>query len=196
MAYVVAVIAGLAFGAADQYLGSRSALGGWAAAVSGLSAPWLVVPFVAGMTQEHARRAMVLGLVVTLSALVGYIAMTYSPVENVPVSGFLPGVVAMTTSGYNPVWILGGILTGPLYGFLGQRWRVRRSWVSAVLVTMALTLEPLARRTAGMLPPEPLVWGTEVAVGTLAAIVFLSVIVFSRRARRPVTEGSSPVGRA
>src|SRR5205823_4526706 len=126
------------------YLGSRSALGGWAAAVSGLSAPWLVLPFLAGMTQERARRAMILGLVVTLSALAGYFAMTYSPVENVPIAGFLPGVVAMTTSGYNPLWILGGILTGPLYGLLGQRWRVGRSWVSAVLVTVVLTMEPLA----------------------------------------------------
>jgi len=190
MAYVVAVLAGLAFGAADQYLGSRSALGGWAAAVSGLSAPWLLVPFVAGMTQEHARRAMVLGLVVSLSALAGYIAMTYSPVENVPISGFFPGVVAMTTSGYNPLWIVGGILTGPLYGFLGQRWRTRRSWVSAVLVTVALTMEPVARRAAGMLPREPLVWGTEVSVGVLVALAFLAVIVVTRRERRRVVEAN------
>jgi len=182
-----------AFGAADQYLGSLSAHP-WGADVSGLSAPWLVLPFLAGMTQERARRAMILGLAVTLSALAGYFAMTYSPVENVPISGFLPGVVAMTTSGYNPLWILGGILTGPLYGLLGQRWRVRHSWVSAVLVTVVLTMEPLARRTAGMLPPEPLVWRTEVAVGMLAAISFLAVIVVTRRAGRPLVDDWSPMG--
>jgi hypothetical protein len=66
VAYFVAAAVGLAFGAADQYLGSRSALGPWAWTVSGMSAPWLVLPFVVGMTQERGRRAMALGLVVTL----------------------------------------------------------------------------------------------------------------------------------
>jgi hypothetical protein len=184
MAYVIAGLAGLLFGAADQYLGSRSALGGWAAAVSGLSAPWLVLPFVAGMTQQRVARAMIVGLVATLSALVGYIAMTYSPLENVPLDRFVPGVVAMTTTGYNPVWIVGGLLTGPLYGYLGQRWRVERSWVSALLVTLALTMEPVAREAVGMLPSEPLVWATEVAIGAFAAIAFMSAIVVTRRSRR------------
>jgi hypothetical protein len=183
VAYLIAALTGLVFGAADQYLGSRSALGGWAAAVSGLSAPWLMLPFVAGMTQDRVRRGMTIGLVVTLSALVGYIAMTYTPVENVPLDRFFPGVIAMTTSGYNPAWIVGGLLTGPLYGYLGLRWRLDRSWVSAVLVTVALTMEPLARRAVGMLPAEPLVWGAEVAVGALAAISFVTVIVLTRRSR-------------
>jgi hypothetical protein len=66
MAYFVVVIAGLAFGMADQYLGSRSALGAWAATASVVSAPWLLLAFIAGMTQERARRAMTLGFVVTV----------------------------------------------------------------------------------------------------------------------------------
>src|SRR4029453_15701684 len=104
MAWIVAVVLGFGFGALDQYLGSRSALGAWAATVSGLSAPWLVLPFVAGMTQERSRRGMALGLVVILSAFAGDFLMTYSPMENVPLGESLPGMLRMARTGWNPLW--------------------------------------------------------------------------------------------
>lgn len=50
-----------AFGAGDQYLGSLSAHP-WGADVSLLSAPWLVLPFLAGATRREPRRAAALGL--------------------------------------------------------------------------------------------------------------------------------------
>src|SRR5687768_7744935 len=85
VAYLVAVIAGLAFGMADQYLGSLSSrIGGWAAAVSQLAAPWFVLPFMVGMSQERGRRAMALGLVASVAALLGYFGRTCSPVESIP----------------------------------------------------------------------------------------------------------------
>jgi hypothetical protein len=62
--FALATVAGLAFGAGVQYLGTLavgSALGTWTWTVSGMSAPWLVLPFVAGLTQERGRRAMGLG---------------------------------------------------------------------------------------------------------------------------------------
>jgi hypothetical protein len=189
MAYVVAVVAGIVFGAADQYLGSLKAgsiLGTWSWTVSGMSAPWLIVPFLAGMTQERRRRAMALGLVVTMAALVGYFAMSHSPMEGVPLDRFWGRVVTMVSTGYNPLWIVAGILTGPLYGFLGHRWRVARSWTSAVLVASALCFEPLARGLAGMLSGPPLVWGVEVAIGAVGAVLFALMIATSRRAREPV----------
>ena len=183
MAYVLAIAGGLAFGAADQYLGSRSALGAWVAAVSGMSAPWLVLPFVAGMTQERRHRAIALGLVVTIAALAGYFAMTYSPLENVPIARFAPGVGRLVISGYNPLWILGGLVSGPLYGYLGHRWRVARSWIGSAVVTAALCLEAPARRLVGMPTGPGLVWGVEVAVGVAAAGAFGLAIVVSRRSR-------------
>ncbi len=181
MTYVAAVVLGLTFGAVDQYLGSRSALGAWAATVSGLSAPWLVVPFVAGMTQVRVRRGMALGLVVTVSAVVGYFAMTYSPMENVALSRAFQGIVAMARSGGNPLWIAGAFIVGPLYGFLGVRWRVDRSWISAALVTTVILLEPVARRSVGMLGRPPLVWEAEVALGAVAALTFAQSIIAARR---------------
>jgi hypothetical protein len=185
VAYVVAIVAGLAFGALDQFLGTIR-FGPWAWTVSGMSAPWLVLPFLVGMTQERSRRAMALGLVATMAALIGYFAMTYSPMESVPTDRFFKGVLTMIRTGYNPLWIVGGAVTGPLYGFLGHRWRVARSWVSAALVTSALCLEPLARGFVGMLSPHPFVWWAEIAIGAVVAVVFAFMIATSRRAREIV----------
>jgi hypothetical protein len=185
VAYLVVVVVGLLFGAVDQFLGTIR-FGPWAWTVSGMSAPWLVLPFLVGMTQERGRRAMALGLLVTMAALAGYFAMTHSPMEGAPLAEFLHRVLTMVRTGYNPLWIVSGLVTGPLYGFLGHRWRVARSWVSASLVTVALCLEPVARDVAGMLSPHPIVWWVEIAVGAVAALWFAFVIATSRRPGRIV----------
>jgi Family of unknown function (DUF6518) len=183
--YLVAVVLGLAFGAADQQLGTLTAeLGPWTSTAAQVSAPWLILPFLFGTTQERAQRAAVLGLVVTASALVGYFAMTYSPAEIHPwsIDRFTSGFVAVTTSGYNPLYILGGLVTGPLFGVLGQRWRVHRSWVSAAVVAGALCLEPLARWTSGRLMAPAVVWTVEVAAGVIVAASFAYALTGLRRA--------------
>jgi hypothetical protein len=185
VAYFIAVVVGLAFGATDQYLGTIR-FDPWAWTVSGMSAPWLVLPFVVGMTQERARRAMALGLVATVAALVGYFAMTYSPMESIPVAEFPKGFLTIVRTGYNPLWIAGGAVIGPLFGLLGQRWRIARWWPSAALVTCALCFEPLARERVGRLAPHPNVWGIEVAVGAVAAVSFALMIATARRARETV----------
>jgi hypothetical protein len=181
MAFVVTILVGFAFGAVDQYLGSRSSLGAWASAVSLMSAPWILLPFAAGSTQVRPRRAMALGLIVTMSALAGYFVMTYSPLEGVPLSRFWSGEIAVVTSGYNPVYIVAGAVTGPIFALLGYRWRVDRWWVSAVAVVAALCLEPVARRTTGQLSAPSFVWVAEPALGIVAALLF---VVFLRSARR------------
>jgi hypothetical protein len=80
MVILVALALAAAFGGADQYLGSLSAHP-LATDVSLLSAPWLLLAFIAGWTQREPRRAAFLGLACTLSALIGYGLMTLSPVE-------------------------------------------------------------------------------------------------------------------
>lgn len=176
MGTLLVAILGLAFGAGDQYLGSRSiSLGPWSATVAQISAPWLILPFLVGMRQVQPRRAAALGLLVTVSALIGYFAMTYSPIEIHPwtLERFRAGIIAVTTTGYNPAYILVGIVTGPLFGVLGQQWRARRYWVGAVLVAGALCLEPLARSASGTLGPPAQVWVGEVAVGLAVTALFV-----------------------
>jgi hypothetical protein len=192
MAYLVAIIVGAVFGGADQYLGTLTpfvALGSWTIAVSGMSAPWLVLPFAFGWSQVRPGRAMLLGLVATQAALVGYFVLTLSPLEGVPISDFPAGLRALLLNGGlhggNVAWVVAGMVTGPLYGLLGPRWRVRRSWISAALVTGALCLEPLARQAVGQLPPPGVVWDAEAGLGVAAAAFFVIATMAYRRTGAP-----------
>jgi hypothetical protein len=173
MAFLVIGIGGLAFGAGDQYLGTVHAvhaMGSWSISVSLLSAPWLILPFLVGSTQGRPRRAAVAGLVVTLSALTGYFAMTLSPVEGVHLS--LAGLRGLL--GSNQINEIGGLVCGPLFGWLGNRWHARQSWVAAALVTSALCLEPIAVTLAGRNEGRSgLVWALEVVAGFAVGTWFL-----------------------
>src|SRR5438093_8173224 len=82
----LALVLAALFGAGDQYLGSFS-MHPWMADVSLLSAPWLVLAFLAGCTQREPKPAALLGVGCTFSALIGYGLMTLSPVENAHLSG-------------------------------------------------------------------------------------------------------------
>jgi hypothetical protein len=178
MSFLFVSLGGLAFGAGDQYFGSQAALGPLAWSVSGLSAPWLVLPFVAGWTSPAPRRAMVLGLVAVLAALLGYFLMTVSPVEGVPAGHFGAAFVAVARS--NRLWIAGGLLTAPLYGLLGRQWRVHRSWGSAVAVAGGVCLEPFARWAVGRSPASTTVSLVEVGVG----LCLTGYVVASRQRRQ------------
>jgi hypothetical protein len=142
---------------------------------------------VFGITQQRRWRAAALGLSVTFSALLGYWAMTYSPMEIHPwtFDRFTAGMIDVTTKGwFNPAVILAGLVMGPLFGLLGQRWRVHRSWVSAAVAAGVLSLEPLARSAAGQLKPPAPVWTVEVASGALVAALFVYALLDSRRTSR------------
>ena len=139
--YLIAVLGGLLFGGADQYLGSIATLGPWAVAVSGMSAPWLALPFAFGLTRRDARHAAGIGLLVTGAALLGYFAMMLSPVEGVTFSHV--SLRLELTSQMHV--ILPGLVTGPFFGLCGWVWRWRRAWGAAALVAGAFALEPLAR---------------------------------------------------
>jgi hypothetical protein len=172
--YVVALIVGLLFGAADQYLGSLHmmvALGPWTLSVSQMSATWLLLPFVFGCTQDQPRRAALVGLVATVAALFGYYAMTVSPIEGVALRHAPSAFAAVLPS--NMIWIVGGFVTAPICGYLGHRWRVGRWWVSAVVISGAFLLEPLARSVNGELFGPAWVWRAEVALGLGLAAGFV-----------------------
>ena len=61
------------------------------------------------------RRAVLAGLVATLSALAGYCVMTLTPVEGVHVTADPGAIVALLRS--EDVVIAASVITGPLYGF-------------------------------------------------------------------------------
>jgi hypothetical protein len=175
MVVAVALLLSAVFGAGDQYLGSLTGSGhvwavGWSTDISLLSAPWLVLPFVAGATQRDARCAALLGLACTYTALLGYGLMTLSPVEHAHLTtATLRGFLVSE----RPV-LVGGLVTGPLFGWFGQQWRTRRAIVGALVTAAALCLEPLARRAAVRPIQDRDVWLAEVAAGlALAAVVLV-----------------------
>lgn len=183
MYYVIAIVCGVIFGGADQYLGSLAALGAWTAAVSGMSAPWLVFPFAFGTTQTDRRRAMTLGLVATYAALLGYFAMTLSPLEGVSVAR-----ISLTGELRSQLHVLlPALVTGPMCGLCGHAWRTRRLWPAAALIAGSLCLEAPVRALAGRLTPAPAVWIAEVAAGLGLAAWFTARGITS--APRPDTRG-------
>lgn len=181
MAYALAVLIGVAFGVGDQYLGSL-AVGVWTISVSQLSAPWLVLPFMVGCSQQRAGRAAALGLLATLSALAGYFLMIMGPFEGGHWQLTLQEMHGIYAS--NRLVIAGAFLTGPLYAWLGQLWRTRRAWLSALAVAGALCLEPFVLLATGRTyPGRGVVWPIEIAVGVLlAAFFFVSRLGYRRRA--------------
>jgi hypothetical protein len=180
MVVALALVLSAAFGAGDQYLGSLTGSGhvwaaGWSSDISLLSAPWLVLPFVAGATQKEPRRAVWVGLACTYAALLGYGLMTLSPVEHAQIT-------AATVRGFfisERAVLLGGIVTGPLFGWFGQQWRTRRAITGALVTAAALSLEPLARRVTINPINDRDVWLAEVAAGLALAAAIL-VHRFSR----------------
>jgi len=170
MAAAVALLLAAVFGAGDQYLGSMS-WHPWAADVSLLSAPWLVLAFAAGCTQREPLRAALLGLGCTATALLGYGLMTLSPAENAHLT--TTTVLGLVTS-ERPV-LVGGLVTGPLFGLLGQRWRVHGAWLGALATAAVVCLEPLARAQAGDAIRFRSVWEAEIAVGIALALSVLAV---------------------
>jgi hypothetical protein len=180
---LAAFVLAFAFGGADQYLGSLSAHP-WATEASLLSAPWLALAFLAGWTQREPKHGALLGFACTASALAGYGLMTLSPVENAHLS--LASVGAFVRS-ERPV-IVGGMLTGPVFGWLGSRWRNDRARLGALAVGAAVSLEPLARRAASEAITLRSVWAAEIAVGLLMMIyVVAATLASQRRARRGAT---------
>jgi len=181
--WIASLAGAAAFGAADQYLGTVRFLvefGRWPSTAAQVSATWLLLPFLAGCTQRSARSAIAIGLVSTQVALLAYALMTVSPFEGVALVAAPSAFAAMAAS--NAIYLVCGLVTGPIYGWLGFRWRAARSPVAAALVIGALCLEPLARASVGQQYDPAVVWRVEVALGLAAAVAFATMIAARRRA--------------
>ena len=158
----VALTAAFSFGAADQYLQvvvPMGHLGAYQFAVQvsgGMSALWLLVPFLAGAWQAGRGRAALVGLAATWLSVLAYVLMIVSPMEGTQLT---PRVLAFVLASQWP-WFAGGLITGPLYGWLGHRWRAHRSLAAALLAALPVLLEPGARWLASGLGLANIPWLT------------------------------------
>ena len=169
---LVVLIAALLFGAFDQWIGAHNNLF-WTQVSNGMSALWLVVPFIAGFSMSNQRGAVLVGLSATWLSVLAYVLMIVSPIEGThlgPAPTGLHGtwnqlslnlfVHVLLSQGQ---WFAFTLLVGPVLGLLGFYWRTRRYWVYALPVALALVLEPPARWTAsrvglGDVPWVPFRW--------------------------------------
>jgi Family of unknown function (DUF6518) len=127
------------FGAVEQWAGAGHPA--FVTALGGMSAPWLFLPFLVGASRASRGSALVLGFAVVLVAVAGFLAASAGLVQTFT-SG--PSAVLGAMLGQLP-WLLGAVVSGPVYGLLGYRWRVPGSWRLALAVTAPVMLEPALR---------------------------------------------------
>lgn len=170
MAYGVAVLVGALFGAGVEHLGSL-AFGPWGWATSRLSAPWLLLPFLFGLTQQRARPAAFVGVLATFCAVCGYVLMLIASAG--VDSGGVTAAIALRETMTQLRWFIAGAASGPVYGWLGYRWRTTRWWPSALGAAGALALEPALLLLTGAAFGPGLVYVVESATGVAWAALFV-----------------------
>jgi hypothetical protein len=153
-------------------------------AVGNISALWLLVPFLAGAAADGRRMVAgaLSGLIATLAALTGF----YFAESFVLDLGQHPWLTDLSlTMGAVTYYAERGLVTGPVFGALGQWWRQRRSVVAAGLIAAVFVLEPLAWWLYGIqigggaaypVPGYPALWLGEIALG-VAGFVMLRRLV-------------------
>lgn len=166
------VLGALLFGVAvaaikGQDTGVRDALGN-------LSAPWVLIPFLAGARSRNVWRGAVFGVAVTLAAFLGFYLAEAAILDLGPHPWYVDVQLTVRWNVYE-TW---GIASGVLYGALGALWSSRRSPAAATAVGLAFVAEPLVvllLRDDGIWGGELLryswLWSGEVLVG-LAAIAY------------------------
>lgn len=178
----------LLFGAAMSWLKGNGS--GFRDAVGNASAPWLLVPFLAGAAAGSRRLTVcaLAGLAATLAALAGFYIANSVVLELGP-HPWLTDLALTVRSGL--YWGERALVTGPVFGALGGWWRRDRSLAAAATIAAMFVLEPAAwwlynlrlhGGAAYAVPQYPALWLGEIAAG-LAGFVLLR----ARRGTRPPT---------
>lgn len=163
-----------------QGAGARDAFGN-------ISAPWLLLSFLAGACAPRVRLAVVLGLGVALTALAAFYAAE-SVILDLGRHPWMTDLGLTVRAGR--IYFIQALFSGPLFGALGGIWAKRRSALLAAGVALLFAFEPLiiwaeTRRIgggvgSGELTQHPWLWISEVLVGLIAA-----ALIATRGLRRP-----------
>jgi hypothetical protein len=145
-------------------------------ALGNLSAPWVVVPFLAGATCSSVPRAALTGLAATLAAFFGFYVAEALILDLGPHPWYVDLQLTLGSGHVYEVW---GVLSGSVYGALGGIWTARRTAIAPLAVALAFAAEPLivwGLGRAGIWGPGellsfPALWVTEVAIGVAGAAV-------------------------
>jgi Family of unknown function (DUF6518) len=132
------LLAGLGFGLLvaaikGQDPGVRDALGN-------TSAPWVLVPFLAGTRYPQVWRATLVGLATTLAAFFGFYLAEAAILDLGPHPWYTDLQLTLGSGHVYEVW---GVWSGALYGALGGLWASRSLIVAPLAVALAFVCEPL-----------------------------------------------------
>jgi hypothetical protein len=107
------------------------------AGIGNLSAPWIVLPLLAGRSAKSASRGALIGFLACLTALVGF----YGTLAATALAGHLGGGGLLhefvREASANRIYFVFGAVTGPVAGGLGAVMgrRPRAAWLAAGAVT-------------------------------------------------------------
>jgi uncharacterized protein DUF6518 len=180
------LLAGIVFGVLvavikGQDTGVRDALGN-------TSAPWVVVPFLAGTRYPRVWHAALVGIATTLAALFGFYLAEAAVLDLGPHPWYTDLRLTLGSGRLYETW---GLLSGAIYGALGGMWASRWLPAAPVAVGLAFVGEPLIVfflwragiwGGGGLLLHYPWMWITEVLLG-LGAITFVVAKAPARSAR-------------
>jgi hypothetical protein len=177
----VTLAAAAAFGVVMAVIKGQDA--GVRDAIGNASAPWVVIPFLAGTRFRSVWRGLLVGVAATVAAFAGFY-VAEAAVLDLGTSSWRHAL--SLTLGSGRIYEEWGLLSGALYGALGSLWATRRWLAAGAAVGLAFVFEPLivwflsrARVWGGSGPLEyRWMWLAEIALG-LAAIAY-----FVRRKER------------
>jgi hypothetical protein len=174
-----ALAGGLAFGIADYQLAGVGGAGTGTAAefwtvLGNVSSLWLVLPFLAGMAARRQRLAAVAGAIASTAAVCGFYGYKHF-ISGTANWAFLREVAVF--------WLIGALVSGPVYGVLGSWWSARRSRIAAFAIWGAFVLEPVAWLARSAATSSALaIFIPEALLGVILALAFERAV---RRSRGP-----------
>jgi hypothetical protein len=163
------LLAGIAFGVLvavikGQDAGVRNALGN-------TSAPWVLVPFLAGTRYSRVWHAALVGLATTLAAFFGFYLAEAAILDLGPHPWYTDLKLRLGSGRVYEMW---GLASGAIYGALGGMWASRWLLAAPIAVGLAFICEPLIVLLlgragiwgdGGLLLEHPWMWIAEVLIG-------------------------------
>jgi hypothetical protein len=164
------LLAGFAFGLVMAAIKGQDA--GVRDAMGNMSAPWVLLPFLAG-TRSRILSSASAGVGITPAAFLGFYLAEAAILDLGPHPWYTDLRLTLGSGHIYEAW---GLATGALYGALGGLWRARSLLAAPVAVAFAFAGEPLVVwvvQRAGLWGGGGLLdyrwlWITEVTVGVAA----------------------------
>jgi hypothetical protein len=184
------LLAAVVFGLAAALLKGGDA--GVRDSIGNISAPWLLLPYLAGTTVSGWKRGSLLGVIACVAAVAAFYVAESFVLDLGPHSRLTDLQLTVSSGRY---YFAAAVIFGPVFGALGGIGK-RRPLLSAAVVAFLLLGEPIvlfawqgsqgvAPSDSGMVIRYPPLWMGEMIVGAL-----LSLALAVRAARRPSRSAS------